>query len=556
MSFKNYLYMEFKMKLGISARLYLSFLLIIVFMLIIAFYAILKVGFLDDSLTTATGINAMIQRQAVNYRGSVHDRSILVRDAILIRDKSDLSKTLEEIKKLEGDYERAHEVLMQMVKEGEINQEIVAMLNDIDKTDKRTREIYNEILSDITKDMDRNRATGLLLDKARSEFILWLAQINKIIDYEELANQKITDNALQQTKSFKFVMLFIVLISLIVAIITIFLIVRFIKNSVGGEPSVVNAIIKEVANGNLTQKIHTDYKESILYAVLKMQEQLKSIVKKMIVISNELNQKADSGVERINHIEKSVIQQAQTSKESVAKIYEISQATQFISKGAIETEQNSKNTSDVCQDNKKSAEDTAAQMELIAENSSRIAQQISSLNEHAKNIGTSTDLISEITDQTNLLALNAAIEAARAGEVGRGFAVVADEIRKLAEKTGSATDQIAIINKQIQEETNATVSIIEESIPLVTQGKMLSEGVRDSVEVIFDQASDSLLQAQEVSKAVVNQVQLTKDIEEKINVIADIAQKTQKDVGENKAAMQELKQISDNLQKEIKIFKL
>ncbi|KAA6229098.1 MULTISPECIES: methyl-accepting chemotaxis protein [unclassified Campylobacter] len=544
------------MKLGISARLYLSFLLIIVFMLIIAFYAILKVGFLDDSLTTATGINAMIQRQAVNYRGSVHDRSILVRDAILIRDKSDLSKTLEEIKKLEGDYERAHEVLMQMVKEGEINQEIVAMLNDIDKTDKRTREIYNEILSDITKDMDRNRATGLLLDKARSEFILWLAQINKIIDYEELANQKITDNALQQTKSFKFVMLFIVLISLIVAIITIFLIVRFIKNSVGGEPSVVNAIIKEVANGNLTQKIHTDYKESILYAVLKMQEQLKSIVKKMIVISNELNQKADSGVERINHIEKSVIQQAQTSKESVAKIYEISQATQFISKGAIETEQNSKSTSDVCQDNKKSAEDTAAQMELIAENSSRIAQQISSLNEHAKNIGTSTDLISEITDQTNLLALNAAIEAARAGEVGRGFAVVADEIRKLAEKTGSATDQIAIINKQIQEETNATVSIIEESIPLVTQGKMLSEGVRDSVEVIFDQASDSLLQAQEVSKAVVNQVQLTKDIEEKINVIADIAQKTQKDVGENKAAMQELKQISDNLQKEIKIFKL
>ncbi|KAA6233424.1 methyl-accepting chemotaxis protein [Campylobacter sp. LR264d] len=544
------------MKLGISARLYLSFLLIIVFMLIIAFYAILKVGFLDDSLTTATGINAMIQRQAVNYRGSVHDRSILVRDAILIRDKSDLSKTLEGIKKLEGDYERAHEVLMQMVKEGEINQEIVAMLNDIDKTDKRTREIYNEILSDITKDMDRNRATGLLLDKARSEFILWLAQINKIIDYEELANQKITDNALQQTKSFKFVMLFIVLISLIVAIITIFLIVRFIKNSVGGEPSVVNAIIKKVANGNLTQKIHTDYKESILYAVLKMQEQLKSIVKKMIVISNELNQKADSGVERINHIEKSVIQQAQTSKESVAKIYEISQATQFISKGAIETEQNSKSTSDVCQDNKKSAEDTAAQMELIAENSSRIAQQISSLNEHAKNIGTSTDLISEITDQTNLLALNAAIEAARAGEVGRGFAVVADEIRKLAEKTGSATDQIAIINKQIQEETNATVSIIEESIPLVAQGKMLSEGVRDSVEVIFDQASDSLLQAQEVSKAVVNQVQLTKDIEEKINVIADIAQKTQKDVGENKAAMQELKQISDNLQKEIKIFKL
>ncbi|WP_407920041.1 methyl-accepting chemotaxis protein [Campylobacter helveticus] len=195
-------------------------------------------------------------------------------------------------------------------------------------------------------------------------------------------------------------------------------------------------------------------------------------------------------------------------------------------------------------------------MEFIAGNSSKISQQINLLDEHAKNIGTSTELISEITEQTNLLALNAAIEAARAGEVGRGFAVVADEIRKLAEKTGSATEQIAMINKKIQEETLATVGAIEESIPLISQGKALSEGVRDSVEIIFNQANDSLIKAQEVNKEVAEQVNLMNEIEEKINFVASISEQTQKAVGENRNSMMELKDLSDNLQREIQIFKL
>ncbi|WP_416333350.1 methyl-accepting chemotaxis protein [Campylobacter sp. MIT 21-1682] len=195
-------------------------------------------------------------------------------------------------------------------------------------------------------------------------------------------------------------------------------------------------------------------------------------------------------------------------------------------------------------------------MEIITDYSSKISEQISLLSEHAKHIGTSTELISEITDQTNLLALNAAIEAARAGEIGRGFAVVADEIRKLAEKTGSATEQIATINKKIQEETLTTVGVIEESIPLISQGKTLSERVRDSVELIFEKASDNLLKAQDVNQEVGQQVKLMQEIEDKIHLMADISKKTLEDVGENKTIMHELQNISDDLQKKISVFKL
>lgn len=542
--------------LGISAKLYLSFSFIIVIMLLVAFFSMAKVNFLDDALRMTTDRNALISRQAINYRGSVHDRSILVRDVLLINnDRADLEQTLAEIRKLEEDYDRADKVLIDILNRvGDANEK--AMYEDIAKTNAITKKLYEEIINQVITKGNKTAATELLLDEARAKFILWLAQINKLIDYEGASSQKLTGESLKATGSFGITMLSVVGAALVFALLIAYFIVSYIKKSVGGEPNEVNRVIKEVANGNLTQKIDTNYNESILYAVGKMQEQLRNIVEQMLHTSKNLNEKVDLAVERFVETEKSVIIQGKTSRESAQKIKEISQKTQNVSQIALETEQNSKDTTEICENNKKFAEDTASQMEFIADNSSKISQQINLLDEHAKNIGTSTELISEITEQTNLLALNAAIEAARAGEVGRGFAVVADEIRKLAEKTGSATEQIAMINKKIQEETLATVGAIEESIPLISQGKALSEGVRDSVEIIFNQANDSLIKAQEVNKEVAEQVNLMNEIEEKINFVASISEQTQKAVGENRNSMMELKDLSDNLQREIQIFKL
>lgn len=131
---------------------------------------------------------------------------------------------------------------------------------------------------------------------------------------------------------------------------------------------------------------------------------------------------------------------------------------------------------------------TVHEIKQISEAVTASAASVAELGRRGDEIGKVISVINDIADQTNLLALNAAIEAARAGEHGRGFAVVADEVRKLAERTTRATEEVGQSIKSIQDETKQAVTRMETGTQQVKVGVELAERAGENLREIVDGA--------------------------------------------------------------------
>ena len=159
---------------------------------------------------------------------------------------------------------------------------------------------------------------------------------------------------------------------------------------------------------------------------------------------------------------------------------------------------------------------TIQSMQSVQQQSSGLKGDMADLDKQAKDIGTVLTLIRDIADQTNLLALNAAIEAARAGEAGRGFAVVADEVRKLAEKTMSATREVETAIATIQEGTGKSSTTVDGTVTSIEEVGRMAEESGQSLERISNLAGDSSSRVSAIAAAATEQSAASEEINRNI----------------------------------------
>lgn len=183
------------------------------------------------------------------------------------------------------------------------------------------------------------------------------------------------------------------------------------------------------------------------------------------------------------------------------------------------------------------------------EGMNRVNRQVLKLEEDSARIGEIIEVIDDIAEQTNLLALNAAIEAARAGEQGRGFAVVADEVRKLAERSGEATKQIAGIIKGMQNNTT-------ESVEAVEAGVITTEKTGESFNHIISMVSDSSNTVMEIAAASEEQAAQAAEVVTAIESISASAEETAASSEETASTAQSLAQLAEELNNMVAAFKI
>jgi methyl-accepting chemotaxis protein len=191
--------------------------------------------------------------------------------------------------------------------------------------------------------------------------------------------------------------------------------------------------------------------------------------------------------------------------------------------------------------------DASATMGKIASASTSVAGKMASLAHRSTEIGKVVNVIQQISGQTNLLALNAAIEAARAGEHGRGFAVVAGEVRRLAERTKAATEEIAGSIHSIQNETRETLEVMTQSREAVEEGIGETERARAGLDTVIDASQQVELQIQLIATAATEQTSASNEISESAGRLSAVSLETAQTAHETAEACRNFSDLAANL---------
>ncbi len=252
--------------------------------------------------------------------------------------------------------------------------------------------------------------------------------------------------------------------------------------------------------------------EGMLQAAGRLESVVEAVSTALEEISAQIEQSSRGSEEQARHIGET----ATSMEEMNATVLEVAKNASQAAATADQARHKANEGSEIVARVIRSVSELEASALGLKDDMTRLGQQ-------AEGIGRIMNVISDIADQTNLLALNAAIEAARAGEAGRGFAVVADEVRKLAEKTMSATKEVGDAIQGIQQGTRKNIGNVEGAVHRINESAVLAGQSGETLTAIVGLVDQTTDQVRSIATASEQQSSASEEINRSIEDVNRIS---------------------------------
>lgn len=590
--------------LSIKTRLALAFSTIIALIVVLSFISGQRVRGISANLAEVNDINSVKQRYAINFRGSVHDRAISLRDVVLDASLTEVEAEVKDIERLATNYANSAGPLDGMMARAEyVTAGERQILDSIKATEAATLPLIERVVQLRRAGQDAE-AQRVLVSEARPQFVTWLRQINLFIDLQEAKNKAIGAETTRLASSFTLVIVLLTVVATMLGAFAAWWAMASVKplqeltarmgRLADGDlqveiPSIergdeVGDIARAVAvfksNGLERIRVEREARErqAAADAEAKAKDEVYAAEQQRVMramadalsglAAGDLTVRADmqvaEGYRPLMHdfnvaVERLATQlvQVQVASEQVAAAgSQITTGSDALARGASEQaaglELVANKVKEVAGMATQSAQNAAEAQRLSAaarhhtdEGSARMQRltlAVSDIRQASLDTSKILKTIEEIAFQTNLLALNAAVEAARAGDAGRGFAVVAEEVRSLAIRSSEAS--------------KTTAALIEKSVQSAEQGVALNAEVMESLEQIARQVGRAAEVTEQISRAARDQATGVAQINESIAQMNGITQQVAASAEESASAATELESQAQVLHEAVAQFTL
>jgi methyl-accepting chemotaxis protein len=541
--------------LSIAKRLGLGFGLVLALMILLTLVGVNRVRLIESTLTDVSEDATIKQRYAINFRGSVHDRAIALRDAVLVRNDAGLSTHLRDIERLDGLYQASAAPMDRIFQSKGASPREQELLANV-KSAERTALASTEKLLKLRQQGDIDQAQTLLMEQVSGAYKDWLNRINALIDLEEASIGGRISTVRVTAAQFASLMLLATGIAVVLGILASLLIIRSIKSTLGAEPHQVAASIRRLAEGELTHTIETAYPDSVMGALKATNLHLSATITDVRLAAVALTQSSAQLLASSDSNSEQMRLQAAETQQMATAINQMASTVKEVAGYASQAANATQTADEEVENGKRMVEGTAQAMDLLARKLESAADSVSQVSSDSRAIENVVAVINSIAERTNLLALNAAIEAARAGEAGRGFAVVADEVRSLANRTQESTQEIREMVGQLQTGAVKTADLMRESREMAQRTvEQTHEAQTALVKIRHEVGALNDMNAQ-IASAAAQQRAVADDVSVNINRIHDSALETA--VGSNQVARssRELSTLADVLTERVSFFKV